>query len=225
VNCWRICNYSSTTFDSISKNLPIDWRMKNSMAGGGASADINSHLIDLALFLNDDISEVSTIKKTFIDKRVSKNNKVEKVDVDDAINCIVKFNNGSMGVFESSRVCAGMKESVIIEINGTKGAIIYEYQNFNEMKLFIKSRDKENDGFKILKIYDKEYPYMKNWWSEGHGINYGNIIGNQFNDFFLALEEDIMPSPNIYDGFKVQKVMEAMNRSDLEKKWIRVEDL
>jgi len=209
----------------IDKNLAIDWRMKNSMAGGGASADINSHLIDLAIFLNDEIFEVSSVKKTFINERPAGSTKTEIVDVDDAINCIVKFKNGSLGVFESSRVCSGRKESVAIEINGTNGAIIYDYQNFNELKVFLKDKDKKNNGFKILKIYNKEYPYMGKWWPEGHGINYENIIINQFNDFFLSLENNTMPSPNLYDGLKVQRVMEAMSRSDLEKKWIKIEDL
>ena len=43
----------------IDPNFPLVWRLDKNVAGSGAHGDLNAHIIDLALWLVGDISEVS----------------------------------------------------------------------------------------------------------------------------------------------------------------------
>ena len=47
------------------------------------------------------------------------------MNVDDATLFISRFANGALGVFEVSRVAGGRKNYEYIEINGSRGSVIF----------------------------------------------------------------------------------------------------
>jgi len=50
------------------------------------------------------------------------------VNVDDATLFISRFTNGALGVFEVSRVAGGRKNYEYIEINGSRGSVIFNFE-------------------------------------------------------------------------------------------------
>src|SRR5205085_8020046 len=80
------------------------WRLDVAAAGSGVTGDLLAHCIDTALWLNGDIDSVTAMTETFIKER--KHNltgKVEKVGIDDACACLVRYNNGSIATSEPTR--------------------------------------------------------------------------------------------------------------------------
>jgi predicted dehydrogenase len=128
----------------MDPNFPIVWRLKKEVSGSGALGDIGSHIIDLARFLVGEPKNVSAIVKTFIKERPSDINpsKKEKVDVDDAFVAVVEFKNGAIGTLEASRFCAGRKNHQVIEINGSKGSLVFNLERMNELEIYLKMDDK-----------------------------------------------------------------------------------
>jgi len=108
---------------TISPELPQGgeglWRLDNAAAGSGVTGDLLAHCIDTAMWLNGGIKDVSAVTETFIKERVhTGTGEVQKVGIDDACIFHCHFNNGSLGVFESTRYARGHKALYTFEING-----------------------------------------------------------------------------------------------------------
>jgi len=207
----------------LDPQFPLNWRLKKKTSGSGAHGDINSHLIDLARYLVGEFDKVIGMRSTFIKERPAKARK-EKVDVDDATLFLAKFKNGVMGSFEATRVAAGHRNGQKIEINGSKGSLIFELERMNELKFYSAKDSKEAQGFRIIQVTESVHPYMKAWWPPGHIIGYEHTFVNLIYDFMEAIAKDKIPTPNFVDGLRCQEVLEAVDRSIEEKRWVSLNE-
>src|SRR3984885_13229523 len=112
---------------TISAELPQGgaglWRLDAAAAGSGVSGDLLAHCIDTALWLNGGINNLSAMTETFIKERKHQlTGKMEKVTIDDACSFMCRFDNGSLGLFESTRYARGHKALYTLEVNGDKGS-------------------------------------------------------------------------------------------------------
>src|SRR5665213_1038585 len=126
---------------TINANLPQGgeglWRMDAAVAGSGVTGDLLAHCIDTAMWLNGGISDVSAMTETFVKERMHQlTGKVEKVSIDDACAFLCHFNNGSMGVFESTRYARGHKALYTFEINGADASIRWDLHDLNRLEYF-----------------------------------------------------------------------------------------
>ncbi len=70
------------------------------------------------------------------------------VNVDDAFEAVVEFENGAIGTIESSRFCPGRKNYQAIEINAAKGSIVFNLERLNELEVYWKGESpRETQGF------------------------------------------------------------------------------
>ncbi len=224
----------------VDPDFPLVWRLQKSIAGSGAHGDLNAHLIDMARYLVGEFDEVIGISETFIKERPILKEKEELetglgefkekveekgiVDVDDATIFLVKFKNGAIGSFEATRFAPGRKNYQRFEINGSKGSIVFNLERLNELEFYNRDDEKEGiAGFRTIITTDVSHPYAKNWWPAGHIIGYGESFVNMVADIINSISKGENPSPNFYDGVKCQEVLEAVEKSIIEKKWVKVE--
>ena len=86
------------------------WRLDKKLAGSGALGDLGAHIIDLARFLVGEPKSVMAMTSTFIPERpLPDGSGTGKVDVDDAFEAVVEFENGAVGTLEASRFAPGRK--------------------------------------------------------------------------------------------------------------------
>ena len=57
------------------------------------------------------------------------------VDVDDAFEATVEFENGPSGTLEASRLCVGRANHLALEINGSNGSIAFDLERLNELQV------------------------------------------------------------------------------------------
>ena len=124
-NLGRIFHYRANFLQdwTIAEDLPQGgealWRLDVDAAGSGVTGDLLAHCIDTAIWLNGGVEEVTAMTETFIKERVhQETGEKQKVGIDDACAFICKFDNGSMGLFESTRYARGHKALYTFEING-----------------------------------------------------------------------------------------------------------
>ncbi len=222
----------------VDPDFPLVWRLQKSVAGSGAHGDLNVHLIDMARYLVGEFDEVVGINETFIKERpVLKlkeeletglgefKEKVEEkgiVDVDDATLFLVRFKNGAIGSFEATRFAPGRKNGQRFEINGSKGSIVFNLERLNELEYYSREDEQGEQGFRTIIATDASHPYAGNWWPAGHIIGYGEAFVNMVADIFNSIARGENPSPNFYDGVKCQEVLEAVDQSIKERKWVKV---
>src|SRR5215217_3513045 len=121
---------------TISPDVPqggaATWRLDVDAAGSGVTGDLLAHCLDTAMWINGGIKDVSAVTETFIKERVhSGSGEVQKVGIDDACIFHCHFDNGSLGLFESTRYARGHKALYTLEINGEHASIRWNLHDLN----------------------------------------------------------------------------------------------
>lgn len=225
----RIFHYRSQFLQdwTISQDLPQGgeglWRLDSSVAGSGVTGDLLAHNIDMALWLNGSLTEVSAMTETFIKERKhSLTNKVEPVTIDDASSFIGRFQNGSMALFEATRYARGHKALFTLEINGEKASARWDLHDLHRLEYFDHRDESRLRGWKSIHITDGDHPYMKQWWVPGLQIGYEHTFIHQVADFLTALGEKREVAPTFKDGLAVDYVTDAVLKSAKTKQWEQI---
>jgi predicted dehydrogenase len=197
---------------------PRSWRLEKSKAGSGALGDIASHSLDLARFLVGEIAEVSGLLETFIAERpLEDGSGTGVVDVDDAALMLLRFENGAIGTVEGSRFCPGRKNYNRFEINGSRGSLVFDLERMNELEVY--REEGPGSGFRTVLATDPAHPYVEAWWPPGHMLGYEHSFTHTVRDLVLAIDADEPVSPNFEDGVRIQRILEAVERSSASRTW------
>ena len=209
---------------TINADLPQGgtglWRMDADVAGSGVTGDLLAHCIDTAMWLNGAITDVSAVTETFVKERMhALTGKVQKVGIDDACIFHCHFENGSLGLFESTRYARGHKAFYTFEINGANASIRWDLHDLNRLEYFDHRDESIVRGWRSVHVTDGDQPYMDKWWVPGLGIGYEHSFIHQVADFLKALETGQPCAPTFKDAYETQKVCEAVIDSANTKSW------
>jgi myo-inositol 2-dehydrogenase/D-chiro-inositol 1-dehydrogenase len=225
----RIFHYRSKFLQdwTISSDLPQGgeglWRLDLSVAGSGVTGDLLAHNIDMALWLNGPIAEVTAMTETFVTER--KHNltgKVEPVGIDDACAFLCRFTNGSMATFEATRYARGHKALFTLEVNGEHASAGWDLHDLHRLEYFDHRDEGRLRGWKNVHITDSDHPYMKSWWVPGLQIGYEHTFIHQVADFLQAIGENKRTSPTFADGAATDYVTDAVLTSAKTKRWEKI---
>ncbi|KOF09277.1 dehydrogenase [Planococcus glaciei] len=221
----------------VDPDFPLAWRLQKEIAGSGAHGDLGAHLIDMSHYLIGDITEVIGMSETFIKERPlpeetgglsatsGKTTETGPVTVDDATLFLARFGNGALGSFEATRFATGHRSTNSFEINGSKGSVIFDFERLNELQVYFTDDKEDVQGFRRVLATDPAHAYAGVWWPAGHPIGYEHTFTHAFVEFLDAIKEDRQPVPNFNDGVKCQQVLEAVEQSVKERKWVDVSSL
>lgn len=204
---------------------PHLWRMSAEACGSGAHGDLNAHLIDMTRFLTGlEFAEVSALQTTFIpERRKPDGHGMGTVDVDDAFLFLARLSNGALASFEASRAAAGRKNHHRIEVNGTKGSIVWNFERMNELEFFSTDGELRSQGFRtIMCMHGAAHAYAGHYWPDGHVIGYEHTFTNALADFLAALHQGTPYRPDFADGVAAQEVLESAAASARTRQWVNV---
>lgn len=209
---------------TISPELPQGgeglWRLDVEAAGSGVTGDLLAHCIDTAMWLNGAITEVSAVTETFVKERVHQaTGKKQKVGIDDACIFHCHFDNGSLGLFESTRYARGHKALYTFEINGEHASIRWDLHDLNRLEYFDHRDDSIVRGWRSILVTDGDQPYMSKWWVPGLSIGYEHSFVHQAADFLKSLEGEQPCHPTFKDALETQKVCQAVIDSANTRSW------
>jgi predicted dehydrogenase len=221
-------------------DFPMVWRLDKKQAGSGTLGDIGAHIIDMAMFLVGELQEVTATMKTFIRDRPlqagaagiqarrklpAKRQQMGRVTVDDAVAFLANFKSGAMGTFEATRFARGRKNFNGFEIYGSKGSLLFNFEEMNVLQYYSADDPAKSQGFRRIIVTEPEHPYMKAWWPPGHIIGYEHTFVNAIYDFLQSLASKKPAQPDIAHGVRVQAVLEAVEISAKQRQWVRISDL
>lgn len=222
----KIFHYRSNFLQdwTINENLPQGgrafWRMDANAAGSGVTGDLLAHCIDLAMWLNGGIEDVSSVTEIFVKQRKHEDTgHLEEVKIDDACIFHCHFANGSLGLFESTRYARGHKALFTFEINGEHGSLKWDLHDLNRLEYFNNTDDSNVKGWRSIHVTDGDQPYMDKWWVPGLSIGYEHSFVHQAADFFKSLESGEDCHPTFADALQTQRVCEAVIDSAKDRQW------
>ena len=210
---------------TISADVPqggmATWRLDAKAAGSGVTGDLLAHCIDLALWQNGPIKDVSAMTETFVKERKSvETGKMEPVKIDDACTFFCRFENGSMGNFESTRYARGHKALFTFEINGEHASIRWDLHDLHRLQYFDHRDEGILRGWRSIHVSDGDHPYMKHWWVPGLQIGYEHSFVHQIADFLEGLAKGQPVGPTFRDALATQNVCDAVLASAASGKWV-----
>ncbi len=230
--------------DWADTSVPLLWRFDKSLAGSGAHGDLNAHIIDMTRFVTgQEITEVvGAIAETFIKERkvvsgttaggiaagMEGGSQMGKVTVDDTVLFLARFSGGAVASFEAARQATGNQNRNTFEINGTKGALKFDFERMNELEYYDATRPRAVQGWTtIMCTHGADHPYVGNWWPDAHIIGYEHGFTNQAYDILRVLggEEPTFPIPDFEDAYQTQRVLEAALLSAEERRPVSLADV
>ena len=213
---------------TISPKLPQGgatlWRLDIDVAGSGVTGDLLAHSIDTAMWLNGPIASVTATTETFIKERELQDEPgvVKPVGIDDACAFLVRFANGSLGTFESTRYARGRKNFNTFEMNGEAGSLAFNLEDAHRLQYFDNGDDDHVHGWRNVLVTDFEHPYMDHWWVPGCTIGYEHTFINALADFLTGLETGVPTQPDFRCAQETQKVCDAVLASAKTGQWVEV---
>jgi len=214
---------------TISEDLPQGgtalWRLDAAAAGSGVTGDLLAHCIDTAIWLNGGVRNVTAMTETFIKERMHNlTGKKEKVGIDDACAFLCHFDNGSLGLFESTRYARGHKALYTFEINGEKASIKWDLHDLHRLEYFDHCDEGKLRGWRSIHVTDHggEHPYMNHWWVPGLQIGYEHSFVHQVADFLEGLATGKPAGPTFRDALETQKICDAVLSSAQTGQWVNV---
>lgn len=206
------------------EHAPMTWRLDKAKAGSGALGDIGAHIIDMAQFVTGErLESVSGSLVTFVPERPllgeqrglggTASTERGRVTVDDAAVFTARLSGGGIGTFEATRYATGRKNSLRIEISGSRGALAVDLERMNELELYDAEAAASERGFTRILVTEPEHPYVGAWWPTGHMLGFEHAFTHQVADLIGDIAEDRVPSPSFADGLQVQGLLQAVEDS------------
>ncbi|MGH9515617.1 MAG: Gfo/Idh/MocA family protein [Terriglobales bacterium] len=209
----KVYHYRSYYFNQsgIDPTKGQTWRYRADEAGSGAIGDLLSHSVDMAMYLNGDIAELSATKHTFIPGR----------EVDDAVSMMAKFANGSLGTFEASRFGVGRRNGIGFEMYGEKGSLAFDLEDMNRLRFYDATEPANLQAYRNILVTGPDHPYSTNFWKPGHLIGYEHTFIATLGDFLQNLAKGPPFHPNFDDAVQTQAVLEAVEMSATARNWTK----
>ena len=195
-------------------------------AGGGALADIGSHALATAEFLMGSaagpITSVMGDCVTMIAERPDGKGGKRRVEVDDVGRAFLRFASGAAGSIEGNWIATGRKMQHDFEVYGTKGALAFSQERFNELHFFSTEDRRGRRGFRRIEAAPDHPPYGLFCVAPGHQLGFNDLKAIEAAGFLDAVAGR-RPEPfNFRAGLRIQTLVETIHASSRAGAWQEV---
>ncbi|MEO8241480.1 MAG: Gfo/Idh/MocA family oxidoreductase [bacterium] len=198
------------------------YSFRHDPAGGGALADIGSHALATAEFLCGPITRVMGDLVTMIPERPDGKGGRKAVTVDDVGRAFLRFDSGATGSIEGNWISTGRKMQHDFEVYGTKGALAFSQEHFNVLNYFNTADPKGRQGFRRIEAGPDHAPYGLFCVAAGHQLGFNDLKAIEVAGYVNAIAGKTPEPFNFRQGFRIQSLVEAIQNSAAEERWLAV---
>jgi predicted dehydrogenase len=198
---------------------PLSWRFEHELSGSGVSGDLLSHVIDMSLFLAGPIRRTVGNCETFIVRRPAEGGAPKDVTNEDYVGALVQFANGAHGTLEVCRVIQGHKCDWSFEIEGTQGALNWNFERLNELNVFLPDGTAAHDGY-VRIVSGPNYPFHAHFNpATGTSLGYDDLKTIETHHFLKSISENKQGEPGLREALRVAEVMATIERTWTSQRW------
>ena len=210
------------------------WRHERARAGAGTLGDLGAHVISMAEYLVGDIVEVCGQVQTVIGERpvapggggyrdrAEADSPMRAVENEDQAQFLLRFAGGAAGTIESSRIARGRKLYLCWEITGTRGAVYFDQERMNELRLFRADDPAGRQGFKTIHVGPEHPHYGAFFPIAGLGLGYSDQKIIEVYELLAGIADDRPLYPDFRAGWHVSRVIDAVLQSAAERRWVSI---
>lgn len=192
--------------------------------GGGALADIGSHILSLARHLLGPIVQVNGTCRTIHPERPVRAGAAElaPVGVDDMTHALLHFESGVAGSIEANWVATGRTMDLSFEVTGTKGAIAFSQERMNELHVWVPGVSGRT-GFTRIESGPAHPPYGNFCPAPGHHLGFNDLKVIEVAELLSAYADGPEVGPDFREATAVEETVEAIRDSSDKGVWVRVD--
>lgn len=194
------------------------WRYEADRAGTGVLGDVLTHGFDLAHYLVGRIGSVSSLSETFVTERpLPGSPELRAVENEDYAAMLARFDNGAVGVIESSRVAVGPRTEFVIEVYGTEGSVRWNFERMNELQVADSTA-----GYRRVMSDATFGDFGRFLPSVGSGIGFNDLKTIEASRFLRSVAEGRQLVPSAADCWAASEVVDAAVASSESGQWTTV---
>ncbi len=193
-------------------------------SGGGALADIGSHVVSLIRHLIGPVQEVSgNLAAIYRERPVAAgSNDFKPVEVDDMAQAILRFENGASGSIEVNWAAPGRTMDLSFEVTGSRGSLWFTQERMNELWVWMPGVGRGRGGFAKIEAGPEHHPYGRFCPAPGHQLGFNDLKVIEVSRFIEAVTGTGMPMPDFREALRIQETIDAIRESAETRSWTRV---
>ncbi len=190
-------------------------------SGWGALDDFGVHPLSLILTLFGPVARVMCdMAKPYPARRTPEGER--EVEVFDIATILLRLGNGASGFVTVSRTAWGRKGRIALQIFGSAGALVYDQERMNELKYYSAGDAPGRRGFRTILAGPEHADYAAFCPAPGHGLGINDLKVIEARNFLRAIDGGPAAKPGFDVGLRVQRIMDAMERSHASGSWTKV---
>ena len=178
-------------------------------------------IMDLAhQFMGSRFKAVVGTMKNFIPERIVRaTGQMTRMNIDDGDIFIGEFDSGAIGSIQTSFVTVGNYPGLEARVYGSKGALICRLVEENGVAESLKAATEDQVEFRELAIPERFYPTKGSKTESWRSSFYANLVSSFITEI---LSGDDVNVGNFEDGAHVQELINAVERSFRERRWVSI---
>lgn len=216
---------------SADPGAALSWRFRTDLSGSGVLGDLVSHATDLLAHVVSPVSELVVERATFIDQRREAvpgamhyeqgAGALGDVENEDYVSALLRLEDGSRAVLESSRVAVGEQNTYGFEVHGTRGAIAWDFRRMNELRVATADGDRYLDTYYATQYAgpgDGEIGVFQPGTNNPLGFDDLKVV--EARRLVGSIASGVAEGATIADALAAARVLDAMITSSDERKWV-----
>jgi predicted dehydrogenase len=215
----EIRSYRGVHAEDYMADAASPFSFRNDPVGGGALADIGSHALATAEHLLGPIAEVLGDCATVIRSRPDGQGGSRAVETDDVGRAFLRFENGASGSVEANWIAMGRKMQHDFEVYGSKGALAFSQERFNELHFYSADDPAGRRGFRRIEAGPDHPPYGLFCVAPGHQLGFNDLKAIEVARYMDAIAGNAPEPFNFRAGLRVQQLVETIHQSARDGGW------
>ena len=212
---------NSQWLDPMNPLRQVDHEADQSVIQVSSLEGYGAPIMDLGhLFMGSRFKEVVGTMRNFIPERmVRATNTMMRMNIDDGDIFIGEFGNGALGSIQTSFVTVGNYPGLEARVYGSKGALICRLVEENGVCESLKAASADSVEFRELEVPERFYPPGGHKRESWRSLFYANLVGSLISEIRGEVAGN---EGNFEDGAHVQELINAVERSYRERRWVSI---
>jgi predicted dehydrogenase len=178
-------------------------------------------IMDLGhLFMGSRFERVVGTMKNFVPERVVRaTGTMMRMNIDDGDIFIGEFASGALGSVQTSFVTVGNYPGLEARVYGSEGALICRLVEENGVAESLKAATKDSVEFREMDIPEKYYPPGGTKRESWRSLFYANLTRSFADEILGEVDGN---EGNFDDGAHVQELINAVEKSFRERRWVSI---
>lgn len=233
VRLFKGCQHIDVFGDPMA---PMMWRADGAQAPTGIVGDTGSHVFSFMEFLVGRVSRLVADNLIVTPQRpvvagaalgaeavAAETADWAEVTNPDATHVMCRFANGAAGIVDFSRVATGRKFRQGYEVYGTKGSLVYDYDEVNRLRFYTNADPVGRRGFRAIDVGPEHPTYAAFLPLPNLALGYNETKIIEAAEVVRSVVTGVPMWPTFDNGHHICQIVDAVMESARTGAWVEID--